>query len=98
VAKFEPDFRQFRRTIFVAAETRRLHEAEDSRIAQSLHRFGRHALGLFGCKRSFFDLRAEAAYARKNLRKVRADCRWSMNAHCFRMHVPFLRWPIPHSR
>src|SRR5262249_11844818 len=37
-----------------------------------------------------FDLRAEAAYACKDLRKVRADCRWSMNAHCFRMHVPFL--------
>ena len=34
-AKFEPDFRKLRRTIFVTAETRRLHEAEDSRVAQA---------------------------------------------------------------
>jgi hypothetical protein len=50
-AKFEPDFRKLRRTIFVTAETRRLHEAEDSRVAQGIHRLGGHALGLFRCKR-----------------------------------------------
>ena len=74
----------------MAAETRRLHEAEDSRIAQSLYRLGQHALRLFCCECSFFDLRTEVANARKDLRKVRADSRWSMNAHGFRMHVPFL--------
>ena len=50
-AEFETHFRQFGGTIFVAAETRRLHEAEDSRVAQGIHRLCGHALGLFRCKR-----------------------------------------------
>ena len=47
----KPDFRKLRRTIFVTAETRRLHEAEDGRVAQGIHRLGGHPLGLFRRKR-----------------------------------------------
>ncbi len=96
-AKFEADLRQLGRTIFVTAETLRLHHAKNIRIPQRIHRLGWHAPGLFGTEGTRRNVRSKLADSCNDVGEFGPRCQRVNRGGAFRflLHIRLLPESVP---